>query len=81
MGRGGMAFEAVWTLERYDALHRILVEVPVTWRFFVKHRVFAALRTARECGRTCIGRMMRYALSSASCRACRRRVARAGAAE
>jgi N-methylhydantoinase B len=38
-----MKFEAVWTLARYDALTRILATVPVTWRFFVKHRVFAAI--------------------------------------
>ena len=43
-GPGRVAFEAIWTLERYDALHRILVEVPITWRFFVKHRVFAAIK-------------------------------------
>ena len=44
-GTGRVAFEAVWSLERYDALHRILAEVPVTWRFFVKQRIFAALRS------------------------------------
>lgn len=43
-GPGRIAFEAVWSLERYDALHRILVQVPVTWRFFIKHRIFAALK-------------------------------------
>ncbi|MBV9783081.1 MAG: hydantoinase B/oxoprolinase family protein [Acidisphaera sp.] len=42
-GAGRLAFEAVWTPARYDALTRILIEVPTTWRFFVKHRVFAAL--------------------------------------
>ena len=42
-GPGRLAFEAVWSLDRYDALHRILVEVPVTWRYFIKHRIFAAL--------------------------------------
>lgn len=42
-GPGRTAFEAVWTLDRYNALHRILAEVPVTWRFFIKHRIFAAL--------------------------------------
>ena len=42
-GPGRTAFEAVWTLARYDALTRILAEAPVTWRYFVKHRVFAAL--------------------------------------
>jgi N-methylhydantoinase B len=44
-GPGRVAFESVWTLERYDALHRILVEVPVTWRFFVKQRIFGAIKT------------------------------------
>jgi N-methylhydantoinase B len=44
-GSGRVAFESVWTLERYDALHRILTEVPVTWRFFVKQRIFGALRS------------------------------------
>jgi N-methylhydantoinase B len=38
-----MAFEAVWTPGRYDALTRILAVVPTTWRFFVKHRIFAAI--------------------------------------
>jgi N-methylhydantoinase B len=42
-GPGRVAFEAVWTLARYDALTRILSGVPTTWRYFVKHRVFAAL--------------------------------------
>ena len=45
-GPGRVAFETIWTLERYDALQRILAEVPVTWRFFVKQRVFAALKSA-----------------------------------
>jgi N-methylhydantoinase B len=34
----------VWTEQRYAALTRILSEVPVTWRYFVKHGVFGALR-------------------------------------
>ena len=42
-GPGRVAFEAVWTRARYDTLRRILERVPVTWRFFVKHRIFAAL--------------------------------------
>ena len=42
-GAGRLAFEAVWTLARYDALTRILAVVPVGWRFFVKHRIFAAI--------------------------------------
>jgi N-methylhydantoinase B len=43
-GEGRAAFESVWTPPRYAALTRILSEVPVTWRFFVKHGVFAALK-------------------------------------
>jgi N-methylhydantoinase B len=42
-GPGRKTFEAVWSLARYDALTRILATVPVTWRFFVKHKVFAAI--------------------------------------
>jgi N-methylhydantoinase B len=44
-GPGRIAFESVWSLDRYDALHRILVEVPVTWRFFVKQRIFGVLKS------------------------------------
>ena len=43
-GEGRAAFERVWTQQRYSALTRILSEVPVTWRFFVKHGVFGALK-------------------------------------
>ena len=42
-GSGRAKFEAVWTLARYDALTRILATMPTTWRFFVKHKVFAAI--------------------------------------
>jgi N-methylhydantoinase B len=43
-GEGRVAFERVWTQPRYAALTRILSEVPVTWRFFIKHGVFGALK-------------------------------------
>lgn len=49
-GPGRAAFEAIWTLSRYDALHHILRDVPVNWRYFVKHRVFAALKTPGDAG-------------------------------
>lgn len=42
-GEGRVNFERVWTEARYDILTRILREVPVTWRFFVKHQLFKAL--------------------------------------
>jgi N-methylhydantoinase B len=45
-GNGRMAYEAVWTRDRYDALTRILAAVPVTWRYFVKHEIFKAIGKA-----------------------------------
>jgi N-methylhydantoinase B len=42
-GAGRLAFEKVWTKARYDALTHLLTKVPVTWRYFVKHQIFAAL--------------------------------------
>lgn len=38
-----LAFEAVWTPERYDLLTQFLQKCPVGWRFFLKHRVFEAV--------------------------------------
>jgi N-methylhydantoinase B len=43
VGPGRRAHEANWTPERYDALTRILRDVPVNWRFYLKHRFFAAM--------------------------------------
>lgn len=37
------AFEAKWTRERYAALTSILADLPVQWRYFIKHRLFEAL--------------------------------------
>lgn len=45
-GGGRLAYERIWTRERYDALTAILAEVPVPWRFFVKHQLFAAIGDA-----------------------------------
>jgi N-methylhydantoinase B len=45
-GPGRIAFEATWTLARYDALTQILAVVPTAWRFYVKHRIFAAIGDA-----------------------------------
>jgi N-methylhydantoinase B len=42
-GPGRSRFESVWTRERYGALTGILARVPVHWRHFVKHAVFAEL--------------------------------------
>ncbi|RVU19094.1 hydantoinase B/oxoprolinase family protein [Methylobacterium oryzihabitans] len=46
------AFEAVWTPAQYDALTAILAALPVHWRFFVKTKVFAAMRDAARDGGT-----------------------------
>lgn len=45
-GTGRQAFETVWTPARYAALTRILVEVPVTWRYFVKHEIFRRVQAS-----------------------------------
>jgi N-methylhydantoinase B len=37
------AFEALWTDANYDALTARLASLPVHWRFYAKHRVFAAI--------------------------------------
>ncbi|HSU05020.1 MAG TPA: hydantoinase B/oxoprolinase family protein [Acetobacteraceae bacterium] len=38
-GPGRAAYEAIMTPERYAALTRILAEIPVSWRFYLKHRI------------------------------------------
>ncbi|WP_108258289.1 hydantoinase B/oxoprolinase family protein [Mangrovicoccus ximenensis] len=35
------AYEAVWTRPRYAALTTILAGIPVNWRYFAKHAIFA----------------------------------------
>lgn len=34
------AFEQVWSPERYALLTEFLADVPLGWRFFLKHRIF-----------------------------------------
>lgn len=43
-GANRVEFEKVWTAERYAALTKILAAVPVTWRYFVKHQIFGAVK-------------------------------------
>ena len=45
-GPGRIAHEKIWSLTRYEALTRILAEVPVNWRYFVKHQIFKAIGKA-----------------------------------
>jgi N-methylhydantoinase B len=40
------AFEAQWTPQAYDALTRILLALPIHWRFFVKTGLFEERRKA-----------------------------------
>lgn len=42
-GPGRSRFERIWTSERYEAMTRILARIPISWRHFVKHQMFAAL--------------------------------------
>lgn len=43
LGTAREAFEAVWTDANYDALTDCLASLPVHWRFYTKHRIFAAI--------------------------------------
>ena len=46
------AFESVWNQANYEALTECLADLPVHWRFYAKHRVFAAIDSmdpARRC--------------------------------
>ena len=36
-------FETVWTEENYAALTECLARLPVHWRFYAKHRIFATV--------------------------------------
>jgi N-methylhydantoinase B len=42
-GSERLAFELLWTVERYDLLTEFLATVPVRWRFFLKHQIFDAV--------------------------------------
>jgi N-methylhydantoinase B len=43
VGPGRRAHEMKWTAERYEALTLILRDVPINWRFYLKHRFFSAM--------------------------------------
>lgn len=50
-GTGRNEFERIWTRERYAALTEILSRIPPSWRFFVKHRIFAILKDSIPAGK------------------------------
>lgn len=43
-GESRRLFEAVWTPLRYELLTSFLTSMPVSWRYFLKHQVFAAVK-------------------------------------
>ena len=46
VGAERRAFEEVWTEENYAALTECLARLPVHWRFYAKHRIFATIERA-----------------------------------
>jgi N-methylhydantoinase B len=48
-------FERMWTRPNYERLTALLAELPVEWRFFVKHRVFESIERLPERERTGTG--------------------------
>lgn len=42
-GPARAAYEKVWTEARYECLTRILAQLPVSWRYFMKHQIFRAV--------------------------------------
>lgn len=57
------AFEQVWNQANYDALTEILASLPIHWRFFVKHKIFALMNTLSEQGSTETGAEVRRAFT------------------
>ncbi len=43
LGPERTAFEKIWTDANYDMLTECLATLPVHWRYYAKHRVFAAI--------------------------------------
>jgi N-methylhydantoinase B len=58
------AFEAVWTERNYDALTDCLASLPVHWRFYAKHRIFAAIDALDGASRTGDGSEVRAAFTA-----------------
>ncbi len=56
-----VAFEQVWTQANYDALTEVLASLPVHWRFFVKHKIFAIINDIAEQEGTGTGHQVRQA--------------------
>lgn len=55
------AFEQIWTDANYDALTEQLSTLPVHWRYYAKHRIFAAIEAMDADARTGDGDDVRQA--------------------
>ena len=51
VGPAREAFEKIWTDAQYDALTDCLQRLPVHWRFYAKHRIFAAMEALASTGK------------------------------
>jgi N-methylhydantoinase B len=47
--------EKLWTRERYDALTEVLSTAPLSWRFFIKHRIFDELSALSNASKLAAG--------------------------
>ena len=54
-------FERMWTRANYERLTALLAELPVEWRFFVKHRVFESIERLPDRERTGTGDEVEHA--------------------
>ena len=57
------AHEAIWTDSNYAALADLLSQVPVHWRFYLKHRIFDAIAQLPEAQRRGDGSEIRQAFA------------------
>lgn len=64
VGAERRGFETVWTEENYAALTECLARLPVHWRFYAKHRIFAAVERTAAGERHGDGREVRRAFEA-----------------
>ncbi|MGO7180707.1 hydantoinase B/oxoprolinase family protein [Rhizobium brockwellii] len=50
LGKDRSDYEDIWTRGRYDALTAVLAALPISWRFYAKHQIFAAVTDAPDSG-------------------------------
>ena len=64
VGAERRGFETVWTEGNYAALTECLARLPVHWRFYAKHRIFAAVERTAAGERHGDGREVRRAFEA-----------------